>query len=64
MVMKPGRLHGDAGRHLAEQLDLGVREGPMLARRKALEHDGANGDPGEAHDLVPELGEHPADLAL
>ena len=59
-----GGATGNAGCDLAEQVDLGGRKGTMLPRGEPLEHDGADGDPGQAHDLVSELGQHPADLAL
>src|SRR5262249_17801556 len=54
----------DAGRPLPQELGLGARQRTVLAGRQPFQDHRADGDPGQAHDLVAELGEHPADLTL
>ncbi|SIN71420.1 hypothetical protein SAMN05444166_0354 [Singulisphaera sp. GP187] len=47
-----------------EHLDFILRERAIFAECEALERDGADRDPGQGHDLVPELRQHPAHLAI
>jgi hypothetical protein len=58
-----GLAGGEAG-GLAEPEDFLGGEGSELAGLEAAELDGANGHAAEAHDLVAELGQHAADLAV
>ncbi len=53
-----------AGSRLTQKFDLVPGEGAALAHREVLERDRADGDPAERHDLMPKLGEHPANFAL
>jgi hypothetical protein len=47
-----------------EQVDFVSRQSPPFADGEPLEADRADRDPVQRHDLVLELGQHPADLVL
>jgi hypothetical protein len=47
-----------------EHLDFILRERAIFAEGEPLERDGAHRDPGQGHDLVPELRQHPAHFAI
>lgn len=47
-----------------EHLDFILRERAIFAEGQALERNGPHRDPGQGHDLVPELRQHPAHFAI
>ena len=63
-IEKPWERYLGTIGHLPKQLDLVPGEGPAFAAGEPLDADGAYGNAVQGHDLVPELGQHPANLAV
>ena len=58
------RRNRDSRGDLPEEFEFTGTQGANLADAQALQSDRSDGDPGQRHHLVAELGEHPADLAI
>ena len=63
-VGSPGHRDGFTRRDSLEEVHLASGQGAKLADGQTFECDWANRHPGQHHDLVTELGEHPPDLTV
>jgi hypothetical protein len=63
-VVHPGHRDGLAVGDPAEEVDLTPGQRAELASGQAFDRDRADGDSGQHHDLVAELGQHPPDLSV
>jgi len=63
-VGRPGHRHGFAGGDPAEQVDFLAGQGADLPSGQTFQGDRADGDAGQHHHLMTELGQHSPDLAV